>query len=242
MRHAVHWGRTPCSQLQTHVPLSPWHPRTKSPPIPCICSRKQNKTKIIKKLLSVVTYHVYSPVPSQAMQRGGTAATSLCQLGSLSGGNAPGGTADVCTPAQMGTTLPAPLLAGVPAWGLLQGGAEPWCPPAILVLHRPSPVPFSWGALLSIPPGHGIRVNFAALNPSATGTKTPDIFLKLHFRNRQQQQGKNCSPAVKVANEKIKIQNWYKNEVLQYRWISFHSFLQPWLVFSQCLQSFKRGS
>lgn len=115
MRHAVHWGRTPCSQLQTHVPLSAWHPRTKSPPIPCICSRKQNKTKIIKKLLSVVTYHVYSPVPSQAMQCGGTAATSLCQLGSLSGGNAPGGTADVCTPAQMGTTLPAPLLAGIPA-------------------------------------------------------------------------------------------------------------------------------
>ncbi|EOB01992.1 hypothetical protein Anapl_14390 [Anas platyrhynchos] len=70
-----------------------------------------------------------------------------------------------------------------------------------------SQVPFSWGALLSIPPGHGIRVNFAALNPSATGTKTPDMFLKLHFRNRQQQQGKNCSPAVKVANEKIKIQN-----------------------------------
>lgn len=195
-----------------------------------------------KKLLSVVTYHVYSPVPRQAMQRGGTAATSCvswahCQEGMPQEAQLmfallhrwalpflPRCTLQslhrVCCRVELNHDVPQPSLSSTV---LLQ------CPSAGELLS-PSPLDIS------------TRVNFAALNPFATGTKTPDMFLKLQFRNHQQQQGKDCSPAVKVANEKIKIHNWYNNEVLQYRWISFHFSLQPWLVLCQCLQSFKRGS
>lgn len=41
-----------------------------------------------------------------------------------------------------------------PEQGMLRGGAEPSCPPAILVLHHPSPVPFSWATLLPFSTGH----------------------------------------------------------------------------------------
>jgi len=97
--------RTALSQLQIHAPfcLTPIYHY-----LPNICSRKTQK------LQTVATYHVHNSVLSKAKQCSGTAATSLCQLGLLSGGNAPGGTADVCAPAQMGASLPALAFAGVP--------------------------------------------------------------------------------------------------------------------------------
>lgn len=136
--------KTTFSPLWTHIP-PPFNTQEQNLSIPNICSRKTQK------LPTVVTFRVHNPIP--AKQCSSTAATSLCQLGSLSGGDAPGGTADVCAPAQMGTSPPALASAGVPGLGLLQGGAEPWCPPTILVLHYPSPVPPA-GVLLSVSTGH----------------------------------------------------------------------------------------
>lgn len=77
------------------------------------------KTK--QKLQTVFTFRDHNPAPRKAMQCSGTAATSLCQLGSLSGVNAPGGTADVCAPTQMGASLPALVFAGVPRVGAAAG-------------------------------------------------------------------------------------------------------------------------
>lgn len=108
--------KTTFSPLWTHIP-PPFNTQEQNLSIPNICSRKTQK------LPTVVTFRVHNPIP--AKQCSSTAATSLCQLGSLSGGDAPGGTADVCAPAQMGTSPPALASAGVPGLGLLQGGAEP---------------------------------------------------------------------------------------------------------------------
>lgn len=106
MRPVVHQRHLSLSCRPTYLSIQ--LPRIKSLYIPNICSRKPQE------LPMVVTYRVHNPIPSKAMQCSGTAATSLCQLGSLSGGNAPGGTADVCAPAQMGPSLPALAFAAVP--------------------------------------------------------------------------------------------------------------------------------
>lgn len=95
--------KIPFCQLPSHL-----RPGAKCLYIPNICSRQTQK------LQTVVTYRVHNPVPSKAMQCSCAAGRSLCQLGSLSGRNAPGGTADVCAPAQMDASLPALEFAGVP--------------------------------------------------------------------------------------------------------------------------------
>lgn len=220
MKCAVHWRHFVFSSI--HLPM--WHPRTKSPPTTYICSRKKEKKKK-QKLQTVVTYHFYSPTPSKAMQRRGTAATSLCQLGALSGGDAPGGTADVCTD---GHFSPALALAGALSRNFC------WVELSHHVLQPPlsSAVPFC-RELCCCAPNTSIGWTLQAPNSFATGIKASAAFLKGQLRNQQKQWEKGHSQAVSVARErregrkegkrkkekekkeKGKIYNWYKNRVLQ---------------------------
>jgi len=188
------------------------------------------------------------------MQRGGTAATSLRQLGALSGGDAPGGTADVCTD---GHFPPALVLAGALSRNFC------WVE---LSHHVPQPplssaVPFCW-ELCCPCSWHQHTVNSAAPIPFATGIKTPAAFLKGRLRNQQQQWEKAHSQAVRVGEgergkgregKRKKEKGRRKREEgkrkkeksttdikTEYCWISF--LLAALTGFRQCLQSFKRGS
>lgn len=130
------------------------------------------------------------------------------QLGSLSGRNAPGGTADVCVLHRWAL----PFLPGAccsPEQGQLRGGAEPSCPPAILVLHHPPPAPFRWGALLLSPPDTGAGVTSAALSSFAVDTKTPFTFFKVSSETSSSKI--RTLPSCKLHMRK-KTHNGYKNE------------------------------
>lgn len=138
-----------------------------------------------------------------------------------------------------GRSPSCPGVGWSPEQGLLRGGAEPSCPPAILVLHILPRCPSAGELCCFSPLDTGTTVTSAALNSFAEDTKTPFTFLQGQFRN-QQQRDKHI-PQLSVTYKTKKPHNGYKKcENSNTDGFNFTS-----LCISESCQhfwSFKRGS
>lgn len=193
----------------------------------------------------MVTYHFYSPAPSKAMQRRGTAATSLCQLGALSGRDAPGGTADVCTD---GHFSPALALAGALSRNFCWVELSHHVPQPPL----PSSMPFCW-ELCCPCSRHQHRMNPASPKPFCNRHQSPCCLLKRSAQKPTENVGKRSFPSCqggkreKGRKEKGKGKRKKRKKGKSTTDIKTEccriSFLLTVLTsFCQCLQRFKRGS